>query len=123
KELTMPRARHASGGDAIKLLMADHKEVNARFEQYRKLQADDADERQVLAQEICVMLTVHTRIEEELFYPAARDAIDEPDLVDEALVEHASAKELIAQIQDATPDDDPLYDAKVHVLAEYIKHH
>ena len=72
--------------------------------------------------EICVTLTVHATIEEELFYPAAREAEVETDLLDEAEVEHASAKDLIAQIEGMGPDDE-LYDAKVTVLGEYIDHH
>jgi hemerythrin superfamily protein len=112
--------------DAIKLLTADHAEVKKLFKEYDKLaEADaDAEERQPLAEQICLLLTVHATIEEELFYPAARDVLpeDELDLVDEADVEHASAKDLIAQIQAMSPDED-LYDAKVKVLGEYIDHH
>ena len=81
-----------------------------------------ASEREALATEICRWLTVHATIEEELFYPAAREAEVDADLLDEAEVEHASAKELIAQIEAMSPDDD-LYDAKVTVLGEYIDHH
>ena len=68
------------------------------------------------------MLTVHATIEEEIFYPAAREAEVESDLLDEAEVEHASAKDLIAQIQEMSPEDE-LYDAKVKVLGEYVQHH
>ena len=112
--------------DAITLLKADHKEVKQCFKDYQKLVDKDADgsERQPLAEKICAMLTVHATIEEEIFYPAAREVLseDDLDLVDEAAVEHASAKDLIAQIQSMSPDDD-LYDAKVTVLGEYIDHH
>ena len=110
--------------DAVKLLTSDHAEVKALFEEYKKLVEDegDSDERQMLAEQICTMLTVHATVEEEIFYPAAREALDEQDLLDEAEVEHASAKDLIAQIQGMGPDDD-LYDAKVTVLGEYIDHH
>jgi hemerythrin superfamily protein len=110
--------------DAIKLLMQDHKEVKALFKEYEKLvkaEAED-DAKQALAEQICTMLTVHATIEEELLYPAAHDVLEEDDLVDEATVEHASAKDLIAQIQAMKPSDE-LYDAKVTVLAEYIDHH
>lgn len=106
--------------DAIKLLKDDHREVKTWFKEYEKL--EDDSEKQALAQKICLALTVHTQIEEEIFYPAAREGIDDDDLLDEAEVEHASAKELIAQIQAMQPGDD-LYDAKVTVLGEYVNHH
>jgi hemerythrin superfamily protein len=111
--------------DAIKLLTQDHKEVKGLFDEYKKLVEDeaDADERQALATQICTMLTVHAAIEEELLYPLAREALGEDfDLIDEAAVEHQTAKDLIAQIEESTPDE-PLYDAKVTVLGEYIQHH
>lgn len=111
--------------DAIEMLTADHKEVKALFKQYDELvEADgDDDEKQAIAQEICLKLTVHATVEEELFYPEARTVLgDDEDLVDEADVEHSTAKELIAQIEDASPED-ALYDAKVKVLGEYIDHH
>jgi hemerythrin superfamily protein len=115
----------AASTDAIQLLTADHKEVKALFKAYQQLvdaEGDD-DEKLTLAQEICTQLTVHATIEEEIFYPAARDVLpDDEDLVDEADVEHACAKELIAQIMESTPAD-ALYDAKVKVLGEYIDHH
>ena len=114
----------AAGTDATKLLMQDHKEVHALFEQYKKLAEGEAEasERQALAEEICNMLTVHATVEEEIFYPAAREAEVDSDLLDEAEVEHASAKDLIAQIESMGADDD-LFDAKVTVLGEYIDHH
>jgi hemerythrin superfamily protein len=110
--------------DATKLLMADHKEVKTLFKQYDKLaKGEGADEeKQAIAEEICTMLTVHATVEEEIFYPAAREAMDEQDLLDEAEVEHASAKDLIAQIRGMSPADE-LYDAKVKVLGEYVDHH
>jgi hemerythrin superfamily protein len=106
--------------DAIKLLKADHKEVKTWFKQYEDLEAD-AD-KQALAERICLALTVHAQIEEEIFYPAARAAIDDADLFDEAEVEHGTAKQLIAEIQ-AMKVGDRLFDAKVIVLGEYIDHH
>lgn len=114
----------AKSVDATKLLTADHKEVKALFKQYEKLAKAEGndDEKQAIAEEICTMLTVHATVEEEIFYPAAREAMDEQDLLDEAEVEHASAKDLIAQIRGMAPSDE-LYDAKVTVLGEYIDHH
>lgn len=118
-------ARDASV-DAIKLLTEDHKEVKALFKQYEKLVKDEADDedKQQIALEICLKLTVHATVEEEIFYPAARDALgEEADLVDEADIEHASARELIAQIEASSPEEDDHYDARVKVLGEYIDHH
>lgn len=106
--------------DAIKLLKSDHKEVEAMFKQYAKLEEDA--EKQELADEICLALTVHAQIEEEIFYPAARAGLEDEDLLDEAEVEHASAKQLIAEIL-AMKAGDRLFDAKVTVLGEYINHH
>lgn len=110
----------ARPSDAISLLKADHKEVKTYFKQYEGL--DDEAEKQALADKICLALTVHAQIEEEIYYPAARAAIDDDDLLDEAEVEHASAKQLIAEIQ-AMKAGDRLFDAKVTVLGEYINHH
>jgi hemerythrin superfamily protein len=110
--------------DATRLLADDHREVHALFRKYQKLAERGAadGERRPLAEEICVLLTVHAAIEEEIFYPAARAAGIEADLLDEAEVEHASAKGLIAQIRDMNADA-PLYDASVKVLGEYVDHH
>lgn len=121
---TKKRGRAGSPLDAIKLLTQDHREVKALFQEYQSLVDHEAqdDEKQPVAAQICALLTVHATIEEEIFYPAAQEAIKEPDLVDEAQVEHASAKELIAQIEGSSPADE-LYDAKVKVLGEYIDHH
>jgi hemerythrin superfamily protein len=112
----------AKPADAIKLLKDDHKEVKAWFEAFDK--TDDDAKKQELADKICKALTVHAQIEEEIFYPAAYEALDEEgdDMLDEAEVEHASAKELIAQIE-ASKVGEPLFDAKVTVLGEYINHH
>jgi hemerythrin superfamily protein len=111
--------------DAIEMLTADHKEVKALFKQYDELVESDGDDdaKGALADEICQKLSVHAALEEELFYPAAREVLGEDeDLVDEADVEHATAKDLIAQLEGMNPGD-ALYDAKVKVLGEYIDHH
>ena len=90
------------------------------FEKYAQ-QGDEAAKVEI-AMQICMELKVHTQVEEEILYPALYEALDEHDLVDEAIVEHATAKELIAQIESMVGSDD-LYDAKVMVLSEYIDHH
>lgn len=118
------RSTKSDTPDAIKLLTADHREVKAMFQEYQSLVDHEAleDERQALAEAICDALTIHATLEEEIFYPEAKSVIKEPELIGEATVEHASAKDLIAQIREADPGDE-LYDAKVKVLGEYIDHH
>ncbi len=108
--------------DAIALLKADHKEVDAMFKAYDK--TGDDTKKQDLANKICMALTAHAQIEEEIFYPAAYEALDQDgdDLLDEAEVEHASCKALIAEIESMRVGE-PLFDAKVKVLGEYIAHH
>jgi vacuolar-type H+-ATPase subunit I/STV1 len=110
--------------DAIALLTADHQTVKGLFKEFEKLtQQDDVDEQKAqLVQQICNELTIHAQVEEEIFYPAVREAIDDDDLMDEADIEHASAKDLIAQLQELEPGDDK-YDARVTVLGEYVDHH
>lgn len=110
--------------DAIDLLTADHRKVEKLFKAYDKLVEDEGsyNEKEALAATICAELTIHVQIEEEIFYPAARDVLDDEELIDEAIVEHASAKDLISQLADMSPDDD-LYDAKIKVLSELIEHH
>jgi hemerythrin superfamily protein len=124
KTSTAAEATKVDRTDAVALLKADHKEVQELFDDFDALVANEKsgdEERQQLAEQICAMLIVHAQIEEEIFYPAAKEALEE-GLVNEATVEHAAAKELIAQIQGMSPDED-LYDARVKVLGEYIKHH
>ncbi|MGK5023208.1 hemerythrin domain-containing protein [Janthinobacterium sp. RB2R34] len=108
--------------NAISLLMKDHQNVKALFTQYEGLSDRSFATKKKLAEQICHELTVHTQVEEEIFYPAVRRPIHDGDLMDEAVVEHASAKELIAQILAMDPSED-LYDAKVTVLSEQIEHH
>ena len=105
--------------DAIALLKSDHRKVEGLFERFEK--ARDSASKQKLAQEICTELTVHATIEEEIFYPACKEAVED-DLEHEAYVEHDGAKVLIAEIAQGNPDDE-FYDAKVKVLSEMIKHH
>jgi hemerythrin superfamily protein len=112
--------------NAIDLLKKDHDDVDALFKEYDMLAEGDGDgdasDKRALSTRICGMLAVHAMIEEEIFYPAARKADVDADLLDEAEIEHGSAKELIAQIG-AAEVSEPLYDARVKVLGEYIRHH
>lgn len=126
KELAMARATPQRSSDAprdaIALLKQDHRTVEALFDEF-----EDAEEQEQsdLAERICNMLTVHAQIEEEILYPAAKEALDEEeaaDLVNEAAVEHQSAKDLIAKIESMTPDDE-YFESTVKVLGEYVKHH
>jgi hypothetical protein len=104
--------------DAIALLKADHRKVEGLFEKYEKSRGKKAE----IAQQICIELSVHTTIEEEILYPACQEAGVEEDMLDEAYVEHDGAKIMIAQIREGKPEDE-FYDAKVKVLSEEIKHH
>jgi hemerythrin superfamily protein len=110
--------------DAIDLLDADHLAVNALFQSYRELvrKRAGAIKRRALAEEICMELTIHAKLEEELFYPAVREALCDDDLVDEAEDQHGSQRDFVAQILSAPPDDE-LYDARVAVLSEYVERH
>jgi len=120
QESTNPSAQDQ---DAIDLLIADHRRVARLFAQFGALkEGGDDDAKASIVARICQELTVHTAIEEEIFYPAVRKAIEDDDLLDEAYVEHAGAKALIAQLLGADPNDD-YYDAKVTVLGEQIDHH
>jgi hemerythrin-like domain-containing protein len=115
-----------SAKDACDLLDADHRNVKKMFKDYEELTESrgrhSAQKKMDLGRQICMELTVHAQIEEEIFYPAVRDAIKDTDLLDEAAVEHQSAKELIAQIE-ASAEADDMFDAKVKVLGEYVDHH
>ena len=112
--------------DVCDLLDADHKAVKKMFKDFETLTEsrarNAAQQRLDLAREICTELTVHAQVEEEIFYPALRQAIKETDLLAEAEVEHQTAKDLIAQIQAAEIADEE-FDARVKVLGEYIDHH
>lgn len=124
---TTPAGREGApdeASDALELLSADHDRVQRLFETYSELvvaDADDAEKREVV-EELCLLLTVHATLEEELFYPAARRALDEEDLIDEAQIEHDSARELIDELL-AMDASDELYDDRVRLLEEAIGHH
>ena len=106
--------------DAIALLKADHRAVEELFEKFEK--ARGSGRKQELADDICLALSVHAQIEEEIFYPACEGKIHK-DLLKESYVEHDAAKLLIAEISADTPKSDEFYDAKVKVLQEEIEHH
>lgn len=121
--MTTTKKAAAASTDAISLLTDDHKKVKKLFKDFDKIKdKGDAADKEAIVEEICAELTLHAQVEEEVFYPAAREAIKDEDLLNEAEVEHASAKDLIAQIQ-VMDSSDPMYDAKVTVLGEYIDHH
>ncbi|HEY1721582.1 MAG TPA: hemerythrin domain-containing protein [Magnetospirillaceae bacterium] len=105
--------------DAIALLKADHRKVEGLFEKFEKTK--DSRTKTNLVKEICTELVVHTMVEEEIFYPACAGAIED-DTVHEAYVEHDGAKVIIAELLEASPDNE-FYAAKVKVLSELIKHH
>lgn len=113
-----------TGTNAVEILKKDHDEVEKLFDQYEDAKDEDnAELKAEIVAAVCKALTIHAQIEEELFYPAMRrQEEDASDLVDEAAVEHQTLKNLVAELLDATPGDD-LYDAKVKVLSEYVKHH
>jgi hemerythrin superfamily protein len=117
---TGTKSKSAAGQDAIALLKADHRQVEEWFEQFESSRSDS--KKQTLAQKVCQALTVHTQIEEEIFYPAFLEATEDKDMHHEAEVEHAGAKKLIAEIEASGPQDD-YFDAKMKVLSEMIKHH
>ena len=122
KKSTARKTQRTSPNDAIKLLEADHRQVEKWFKEFEATNGQKTKDK--LAEQICTALKVHTQIEEELFYPASREALpsDQEEMVDEAVVEHAAAKTLIAEIE-AMEVGEELFDAKVKVLQEMIEHH
>ena len=106
--------------DAIAMLKADHKKVSTLFEQFETSRS--TAKKKALVAQICAELTVHTTLEEEIFYPAVKAALRDKELVPEANVEHATVKDLIAQVKDVEPGGEE-YNAKVKVMSEYVKHH
>ncbi|HEX3419351.1 MAG TPA: hemerythrin domain-containing protein [Stellaceae bacterium] len=117
----LKKETQAVSPSAIDLLEQDHRQVEEWFDEYDELKKDN-DRKAELAQKICLALKVHAQIEEEIFYPQAREATKDNDLIDEAVVEHATVKNLIADIESMEVGED-LYDAKIRVLGEMVKQH
>jgi hemerythrin-like domain-containing protein len=117
------RKRESRGAapNAFDVLEHDHREVEEWLDEYDELERDDRRKAD-LAKKICLALKVHTQIEEEIFYPAARDATKDNDLIDEAIVEHGTVKNLIKEVEDMEIGEE-LYDAKMRVLGEMVKRH
>ncbi|HSD37690.1 MAG TPA: hemerythrin domain-containing protein [Rhodocyclaceae bacterium] len=120
KQKSTASPKPAPAKDAIALLKADHVTVSGLFADYEK--TESAKKKKALVAQICSELSAHAQIEEEIFYPAVKAALKDKELVPEATVEHATVKDLLAQIEGIEPDGE-MYDAKVKVLSEYIKHH
>jgi hemerythrin superfamily protein len=118
KRRKTPTRTHTA--DAVAVLKADHRQVEEWFAQFSKSRTNSRKKQ--LASQICAALTIHTTIEEEIFYPAFLAATADKDMHHEAVVEHQGAKDLIAQIEAMRPSDD-YFDARVTVLSEMIKHH
>ena len=112
----------AKASGAIELLKEQHDKVKKAFKEFEKLGREDAEAQQQLVQRVCEDLKLHTTLEEELFYPAAREAIDDEDILNEAQVEHETAKMLIEQLENMGPED-PNFHATFTVLGEYVVHH
>lgn len=108
--------------DALDFLVTDHRDVQALFQQFEATEDRSAADRKKIADRICHALTLNIQIEERVFYPAVREAVDAKKFLDEAKVEHAAAKQLIVQIN-RLPAGDALYDAKIKELAEHINRH
>lgn len=106
--------------DATSLLRADHKLVSSLFEDFENASSNAVKRK--LVNKICLELSVHAQVEEEIFYPAVKQALNDHEMVPEATVEHATLKSLIAQVEGVEPDGE-MYDAKVKVLCEYVEHH
>ncbi|MBA3582009.1 MAG: hemerythrin domain-containing protein [Gammaproteobacteria bacterium] len=122
KSKSAPRGSKAApkAQEAIALLRADHKKVSDLFAAFETTRSDTKKKK--LVDQICMELTVHAQIEEEIFYPAVKAALKDKELIPEATVEHATVKDLIAQVEGVEPNGE-MYDAKIKVLSEYVKHH
>ena len=115
-----PASKAPAHKEATALLRADHKLVSDLFEQYEKSRS--TTKKKELVTQICKELTVHAQVEEEIFYPAVKAALKDHELIPEANVEHATLKDLIAQVEGLEPNGE-MYDAKIKVMSEYVKHH
>jgi hemerythrin-like domain-containing protein len=117
----MPKTRSKSAA-AIEMLKEDHAKVKKAFKEFENMDRSDTEACRQLVQTVCDDLKVHTTLEEEIFYPAVREAIEDEDIMNEASVEHETAKMLIDQLENMEPDD-PNYYATFTVLGEYVMHH
>ena len=121
----MPKTQAQAAGDAIDILMEDHKRVQKLFKQFENIDRDDEESLQELVETAIGELQIHSMLEEELFYPAVRAQVDDDeseDLLNESEVEHEAVDEIIAKLQELEPGD-PMYSAYFTVLTEYVKHH
>lgn len=118
--MTTVQDKSTKSQDATTLLRADHKLVSELFESYEKA-STTASKKKIVSQ-ICMELSVHAQVEEEIFYPAIKKALKDHELVPEATVEHATLKSLIGQVEGVEPDGE-MFDAKIKVLCEYVEHH
>lgn len=117
---TTPASSEPKAQEATAMLRADHKHVSGLFELYEA--ARSTAKKKEIVRSICTELSVHAQVEEEIFYPAVKQALKDHELVPEATIEHATLKDLIAQVKDVEPDGE-MFDAKIKVLSEYVKHH
>lgn len=126
KSAPSARALTSARKQIIDTLKEDHKQVKQAFEAFEKLDMEkDLEKGRGIVEQVCRALQMHTRLEEELVYPAVRESLaDEAQMMDEAEIEHQSAKQLIQTLQEMTPEDDPdRYAATFTVLCEYVMHH
>jgi hemerythrin superfamily protein len=117
----MPKTR-SKNASAIDMLKEDHAKVKKAFKEFENLDRSDTETCRQVVKTVCEDLKVHTTLEEEIFYPAVRAAIEDEDIMNEAAVEHETAKMLIEQLENSGPDD-PQYFATFTVLGEYVMHH
>lgn len=113
-------ANNSKPTDAIALLRADHKAVDQLFTEFTA--TTSLAKKKAIVEKICLELSVHAQVEEEIFYPAVKAALKDKTLIPEAIIEQATMKDLISQVKGVEPDGE-MYDAKVMVLCEYVKHH